>query len=172
MATTGVEPTTLDLELLDKLQNPLDSMGLEPAPAASVLESSASKEATKEAILRTANGEQTFRLANSKRNADVHALFPSILPTDRLVDDYTCAWLKDILIHGRLYILEHCIAFHAKIIWTYQLVVPYEDITSVEKKTVAGFIQNAIEISTLENKARSLISISSAVSTRERLHTT
>jgi hypothetical protein len=40
-------------------------------------------------------------LASLKRDVESHELFPELEKTERLVEDYTCAWLKDILIQVR-----------------------------------------------------------------------
>ncbi|KAI8906377.1 hypothetical protein EDD86DRAFT_219758 [Gorgonomyces haynaldii] len=94
----------------------------------------------------------SFLMASDKRNEDFHDLFPEVDKEDPLVDDYTCAWLKDILVHGRLYITKSRLCFHSKIIWTYKVIIPFDDILVVEKKTVAGFFQNAIEIQCQDTK--------------------
>jgi hypothetical protein len=91
-----------------------------------------------------------FKVASRKRMDEFLQIFPEIPET--LIDDFTCAWLKDILIHGRMYITEDSVCFHSKIIWTYKTVIKLCDIIQVEKKAVAGFFQNAIEISTKDSK--------------------
>lgn len=60
-----------------------------------------------------------FAVASNKRNADFHALFPSVPDGDYLIDDYGCALQREILIQGRLYISENHLSFHANIFgWT------------------------------------------------------
>jgi hypothetical protein len=47
-----------------------------------------------------------------------------------------------------MYITHDCVCFYSKIVWTFKTIIKLQDIIQVEKKAVAGFIQNAIEIST------------------------
>lgn len=124
----------------------------EAGDSASISPSSSTSDIDSVLISNTAGGVWTFKMASRKRNDDFHALFPDIPKDDRLIDDFTCAWLNDILIHGRLYISENCLAFHSKLFWTYQVILSYDDITSVERKAVAGLFQNAIEVSTKTTK--------------------
>ncbi|KIJ38876.1 hypothetical protein M422DRAFT_210620 [Sphaerobolus stellatus SS14] len=94
-----------------------------------------------------------FAVASNKRTADFHALFPTVPEGDYLIDDYGCALQREILIQGRLYISENHICFHANIFgWTTDLVIPIEDITSLEKKMTAYVIPNAIQVNTSSAK--------------------
>ncbi|KAI7618673.1 hypothetical protein KC319_g19088, partial [Hortaea werneckii] len=43
-----------------------------------------------------------FAVASSKRNKDFHALFRSVPEDDYLIEDYSAALQRDILLHGRL----------------------------------------------------------------------
>ena len=62
--------------------------------------------------------------------------------------DFTCAWLTDMLMHGRMYITQNNVCFYTKVIWTYQCVIPIADIISIEKKVVGRLFDNALEIKT------------------------
>ncbi|ELU44210.1 GRAM domain-containing protein [Rhizoctonia solani AG-1 IA] len=103
-----------------------------------------------------------FVVASSKRNADFHELFPNIPEGDYLVQgeyiqcfgalwrfrlivrsgrtDYGCAWHREILVQGRLYISENHLCFY--------LTIPFLDITGIEKRMTAYVIPNAILITT------------------------
>jgi hypothetical protein len=96
-------------------------------------------------------GEQ-LDIASGKRDIEFHELFPAIDELDTLIEDFTCAWLNDILLHGRIYFTQSSVCFYSKVIWTYTVTIPIKDITSIEKKSVAGLFQNAIEITTAEKK--------------------
>ncbi|ODO10598.1 hypothetical protein I350_01195 [Cryptococcus amylolentus CBS 6273] len=90
-----------------------------------------------------------YAVASNRRNADFHQVFPSVDEGDYLIDDYGCAYAKDILVQGRAYISENYICFHANIFgWTTDLVIPFTEIKSIEKKMTALVIPNAIGINT------------------------
>jgi hypothetical protein len=56
-----------------------------------------------------------FAVASSRRNAEFHALFPSVPEDDYLIEDYGCALVKEILVQGRFYISENHVGFKANI---------------------------------------------------------
>ncbi|CAE6537054.1 unnamed protein product [Rhizoctonia solani] len=88
-----------------------------------------------------------FVVASSKRNADFHELFPNVPEGDYLVQDYGCAWHREILLQGRLYISENHLCFYANIFgWVTSLTIPFLDIIGIEKRMTAYVIPNAILI--------------------------
>ncbi|KAK4893045.1 hypothetical protein LTR27_008582 [Elasticomyces elasticus] len=92
-----------------------------------------------------------FAVASSKRNKDFHQLFRSVPEDDYLIEDYSAALQKDILLHGRLYISEGHVCFSSNILgWVTNLVVSFDEIVSVEKKSTAMIFPNAIVIATLQ----------------------
>ncbi|SCV74169.1 BQ2448_6601 [Microbotryum intermedium] len=91
-----------------------------------------------------------YAVASSKRNAEFHQLFKNIPDDDYLIEDYGCALQREILIQGRLYISEHHISFNANIFgWVTSHTLPFAEIVSIEKRTTAYVIPNAIQITTL-----------------------
>uniref|UniRef100_A0A915KDX5 GRAM domain-containing protein n=1 Tax=Romanomermis culicivorax TaxID=13658 RepID=A0A915KDX5_ROMCU len=61
--------------------------------------------------------------------------------------DYSCAYQREILAHGRMYISEHWLCFHANILsWETTISINFKDITSIKKKKTVKFIPNAIQI--------------------------
>ncbi|KAL2911292.1 hypothetical protein HK105_209249 [Polyrhizophydium stewartii] len=104
------------------------------------------------AFLITPDGEP-IDMASPKRNRDMHELFPELDEDELLIEDYSCAWQKDMLLQGRLFITTQRLAFNAKIIWSYSVTIPYDDIVSVTKKSVAGIFPNAIEVVAKSGKA-------------------
>lgn len=71
--------------------------------------------------------------------------------------DYGCALVRDILHQGRLYISENHLCFSSSLFgWASNLVVPFADIVSIEKRNTALVIPNAITIATLTAKVRLL----------------
>ncbi|KAG9119124.1 hypothetical protein FRC07_006017, partial [Ceratobasidium sp. 392] len=94
-----------------------------------------------------------FAVASSKRNMDFHELFPNVPDGDYLIEDYGCALQREILVQGRLYISENHMCFNANIFgWITNFVVPFQDVTGLEKKMTAYVIPNAIQICTRSTK--------------------
>ncbi|KAJ3277677.1 hypothetical protein HK104_003074, partial [Borealophlyctis nickersoniae] len=124
-------------------------------------------------MLSVGDGEP-IPFASKKRNADFHELFPDIPEDELLVEgiayydrvvkrqscnalavttDYVCAWQKEVLIQGRMYLSEKHINFYANILgWTHSVNIPFNEIQAVEKKYVAAIIPNALEITANSGK--------------------
>ena len=67
--------------------------------------------------------------------------------------DYSCAYHRDILHQGRLYVTTATACFYSYIFgWENKLVVKWSEVTAITKEKTAIFIPNAIQISTAENK--------------------
>lgn len=91
-----------------------------------------------------------FAVASPKRNRDFHALFKSVPEDDYLIEDYSAALQKEILLHGRLYVSEGHLCFSSNILgWVTNLVISFDEVVSVEKKSTAVVFPNAIVIQTL-----------------------
>ncbi|ONH67294.1 GRAM domain-containing protein YSP2 [Cyberlindnera fabianii] len=102
--------------------------------------------------------------APEKRNADFHSTFKKIPRSERLIDDYSCALQREImvqgrvlnekmLVQGRLYISEHHISFKSNILgWVTTLNIPIQEIVQLEKKNTAVMFPNAIVVKTLHQK--------------------
>ncbi|ODA76226.1 hypothetical protein RJ55_08071 [Drechmeria coniospora] len=94
-----------------------------------------------------------FAIASKKRNRDFHRLFKSVPDDDYLIEDYSCALQREILAHGRLYVSEGHLCFSSNILgWTTMLVVSFDEIVSVEKRSTALLFKNGLMISTLHAK--------------------
>ncbi|AMD19758.1 HCL393Cp [Eremothecium sinecaudum] len=97
----------------------------------------------------------TKSYASSKRNYEFHILFKDreISPFERLIADYSCAWSRNILIQGRLYISTENLAFYSNILgYVSTAIIPLKEILQVEKKNTAGIFPNAIAFHTLQKK--------------------
>lgn len=102
-----------------------------------------------------------FAVANKKRNKDFHQTFRSVPEDDYLIEDYSCALQREILLAGRLYVSEGHICFSSNILgWVTMLVISFDEIVSVEKESTAMVFPNAIAIQTLQARHtfRSLLS--------------
>ncbi|KAF5027472.1 hypothetical protein F66182_433 [Fusarium sp. NRRL 66182] len=94
-----------------------------------------------------------FAIASKKRNRDFHDLFKSVPDDDYLIEDYSCALQREILAHGRLYVSEGHLCFSSNIFgWTTTLVMSFDEIVSVEKRSTALLFKNGLMISTLHAK--------------------
>lgn len=94
-----------------------------------------------------------FAIASKKRNRDFHAIFKSVPDDDYLIEDYSCALQREILAHGRLYVSEGHLCFSSNILgWTTTLVMSFDEIVSVEKRSTALLFKNGLMISTLHAK--------------------
>lgn len=94
-----------------------------------------------------------FAVASKKRNRDFHALFKSVPDDDYLIEDYSCALQREILAHGRLYVSEGHLCFSSNIFgWVTTLVMGFDEIVAVEKRSTALVFKNGLEIATLHAK--------------------
>ncbi|VUC21812.1 unnamed protein product [Clonostachys rosea] len=94
-----------------------------------------------------------FAIASKKRNRDFHAIFKSVPDNDYLIEDYSCALQREILAHGRLYVSEGHLCFSSNILgWTTTLVMSFDEIVSMEKRSTALLFKNGLMISTLHSK--------------------
>lgn len=91
-----------------------------------------------------------FAIASKKRNREFHTVFKSVPDDDYLIEDYSCALQREILAHGRLYVSEGHLCFSSNILgWTTTLVMSFDEIVSVEKRSTALVFKNGLMISTL-----------------------
>ncbi|KAI5818727.1 hypothetical protein BZA77DRAFT_243194 [Pyronema omphalodes] len=91
-----------------------------------------------------------FAVANKKRNKEFHNLFKSVPEDDHLIEDYGCALQKEILLQGRMYVTDGHICFYSNILgWVTNLVIAFDEVMSIEKKSTALLFPNAIVIQTL-----------------------
>ncbi|KAI0132583.1 hypothetical protein BJ170DRAFT_700427 [Xylariales sp. AK1849] len=94
-----------------------------------------------------------FAVASKKRNRDFHSLFKSVPDDDYLIEDYSCALQREILAHGRLYVSEGHLCFSSNILgWVTTLVMSFDEIVSLEKRSTALVFKNGLMISTLHAK--------------------
>lgn len=91
-----------------------------------------------------------FAVAAPKRNRDFHNLFKSVPEDDYLIEDYSAALQREILLQGRLYVSEGHLCFSSNILgWVTNVVISFDEVVSVEKKSTAMLFPNGIVIQTL-----------------------
>lgn len=94
-----------------------------------------------------------LRYASSKRNGEFHHIFRKVPKTDRLIDDFSCALSKDILVQGRMYLSQHYICFKSNILgWVTNLHIPLQEVIQIEKRSTAVLFPNGMIIKTLHQK--------------------
>ena len=66
---------------------------------------------------------------------------------EQVIDDFSCAIQKEVLLHGRLYVSAQYMCFYSKIFGhTTMEVMPFARTVAIEKRNTSLFIPNAIEI--------------------------
>lgn len=67
--------------------------------------------------------------------------------------DYSCALQREILAHGRMFVSQHYLCFHANIFgWETFLSLKWRDVTAITKEKTALVIPNAILVHTKTEK--------------------
>ncbi|KAJ9612396.1 hypothetical protein H2200_003993 [Cladophialophora chaetospira] len=91
-----------------------------------------------------------FTMAPKQRNRNFHQQFRSVPEDDYLIEDYSCALQKEIILAGRIYISEGHICFFSNILgWVTTVVISFEEVVSIERESTAVVFPNAIAIQTL-----------------------
>lgn len=94
-----------------------------------------------------------YRYASERRNTEFHQLFTNVPKDDRLLDDFSCALSREILLQGRIYISEHYLCFNSSLLgWVTTMVISLDEIQKFERRSTAGLFPNGIIIETKEAK--------------------
>lgn len=89
-----------------------------------------------------------FESKPSDKNKEMHRLFKDLPDSEKIIDDYSCALAKEILIQGRLYVSQNWLCFYSNIFTIEnKLIVPFSHVTALTKERTALVIPNAITIS-------------------------
>lgn len=95
----------------------------------------------------------TIKPASEKRNKEFHQIFKRIPPNEKLIDEFSCALSKDILVQGKMYLSEHYICFNSNILgWVTNIIIPLQEVIQIEKKSTAVLFPNGMIIRTLYHK--------------------
>ncbi|XP_043933436.1 GRAM domain-containing protein 2A isoform X2 [Protopterus annectens] len=98
----------------------------------------------------------------NKYNSRYHKLFKDIPSAESLMKVYSCAWQKDILIQGRLYISRHWLCFHANLFGkNIKVTIPMLSVQSVKKHKTAGLVPNGLAILTSDSEKYVFVSLMS-----------
>ena len=72
---------------------------------------------------------------------------------EKLIDEFSCAFSKDILVQGKMYLSDHYICFNSNILgWVTNLIIPLQEVIQIEKKSTAVLFPNGMVIRTLHQK--------------------
>ncbi|KAK4050305.1 hypothetical protein OIV83_003626 [Microbotryomycetes sp. JL201] len=141
LASSPIEDESASIETTDALRPTADSLQDQKLPSAGSIHS-IHDDVTSEYDVDPAVSERRF-----------HRLFTAVSPDERLIETYVCALVRDIAIAGRLYISEHHVGFRTNILgFSTSVSIPFSEITTIEKRTTAKVIPNAIEIVTSNSK--------------------
>lgn len=90
-----------------------------------------------------------FHYASEERNVEFHSLFTTMSKSDRLLDDFSCTLSREFLYQGRIYVSVDHLCFHSNLLgWVAKAIIPFKDVTYMEKTSTAGLFPNAISIET------------------------
>jgi hypothetical protein len=79
----------------------------------------------------------------------------SLSASEPIIEDFGCALLRDVPIHGRLYLTHDHVLFHAQVFrFSASEKIPFTDIVSVEKANTALVIPNAIAVTFRSSEVR------------------
>lgn len=116
--------------------------------------------------------DSKYRYATIKRNVEFHQLFNSLDLTDRLLDDFSCALSREILLQGRAYVSESYLCFNSNLLgWVTNLALKFEDIVKFEKRSTAGLFPNGISIETEDGTVHTFASFLSRDQTYDLMTT-
>lgn len=93
---------------------------------------------------------ETHDVEPSISDEKFRSLFKDMPDDEEVIETYNCALSRDVLVQGKLYISETFLSFRANIFgWETTLQIPWSEIVSIEKRSTAKVIPNAIEVRTL-----------------------
>eukprot|EP00045_Choanoeca_perplexa_P012409 m.135383 g.135383 ORF g.135383 m.135383 type:complete len:783 (+) comp15991_c0_seq1:58-2406(+) len=86
-------------------------------------------------------------LVGAKDDKFLFALFKNLPKGEHLLEDYSCALQRDILVHGRLYVTQNYLSFYSNIFgWETVLSINCQEIDLIKKEKTALVIPNAIQV--------------------------
>lgn len=93
------------------------------------------------------------KLASEKENKEFHQAFRDLPSNERLVDDFSCALSREILVQGRMYLSEHYVCFNSSILgWVTNIRIPLQEVIQIEKRSTAKLFPNGMIVRTLHRK--------------------
>ena len=103
---------------------------------------------------KNASGQEEEQQAGEDENMEVRF---GLKKSEKPLDDFTCGVEQGILRQGRMYLYPNVLCFStSKILGDIALVVPIEDITRIEKKTMSLVFDTALSIITKRGEIKFL----------------
>lgn len=97
--------------------------------------------------------QDSYKATSSKSEQELRKCLGSEYDEEILLKSYSCAWQKDILVHGRLYITHKWFCFYSSILgFETKTCISCMDVTAIRKHKTAKVIPNAIQIETGDKK--------------------
>ncbi|XP_071964690.1 uncharacterized protein [Antedon mediterranea] len=92
-------------------------------------------------------------MGQETRNKQFHKHFPDIPVDEIVINSYSCAYVKDILLQGRLYVSKNWLCFHSNIFgFETRVTVAIGEVKDVTRERTALIVPNAIGIHTENEK--------------------
>lgn len=89
---------------------------------------------------------------DSKIHEEFHTLFKSIPADEELVENYSCALSRDILIQGRIWVGRNHLCFYSNILgWVTSVVIAWKEVVGLERRSTAIIFPNAIQVLTISH---------------------
>ncbi|XP_054622250.1 protein Aster-C isoform X1 [Dunckerocampus dactyliophorus] len=79
-----------------------------------------------------------------QRCGELRRLFKEVSGSERLLVDYPCALLRDILLQGRLYLTDNWLCFYSNVFRVTKIALDLKDIEQMTKEKTARLFPNAI----------------------------
>ena len=74
-------------------------------------------------------------VAMQRRNEELHTLLKSVPKTDYVIEVFTCAFQKDILLHGKIFLTQNRICFYSNILgYVTILIVHLNECLNIQRK--------------------------------------
>ncbi|XP_029469925.1 GRAM domain-containing protein 2B-like isoform X1 [Rhinatrema bivittatum] len=113
-------------------------------------DSSISKNPENESTLEQ---RQSFSMNLPKHNVTFHRVFKEVPEEENLIDSFSCAWQKEVLYQGRLYISPNFISFFCSMLRKeIKTLIPVTSIVILKKANTALLVPNALSIRTTEGE--------------------
>ncbi|XP_069505546.1 GRAM domain-containing protein 2B-like isoform X2 [Ambystoma mexicanum] len=88
-----------------------------------------------------------------KHNLTFHRVFKEVPEEEDLIDSFSCAWQKEVLCQGRIYISTNYIGFYCTMLRKeIKVLIRISDIAILKKANTALLVPNALSIKTWEGE--------------------
>nr|XP_033813232.1 GRAM domain-containing protein 2B-like [Geotrypetes seraphini] len=95
--------------------------------------------------------KRSFSMNLPKHNVTFHKVFKEVPEEENLIDSFSCAWQKEVLYQGRLYISPNFICFFCSMLRKeIKTLIPVTSVAVLKKANTALLVPNALSIKTTE----------------------